>query len=434
MLSYYDDITGLANHRLFTDRLKQMLRLSRRQDKSLALLFMDLDGFKLINENYGHSTGDAVLKEAASRLEALTRDSDTIARIGGNEFALILLNSGKHAAKVVAKKILTRILNPFVINNQQMSIGSSIGIALYPQDGGDTETLIQQADNAMYFAKHNNKAFTFCTPELDEKSKRRLELEQALRKILTEENAENTQELRIAYQSKHYIQDNSIQGYEALIRWQHPELGMISPLEFIPLAEKTGLILELSQWITRQVCSQAIAWAEECVDFKNITINISAVELINYEFTKNFINQIEANGAPLESIAIEITESALMKIPEVSKKAIQELTEAGLNIYIDGFGISQSSLPYLKNLPVNYLKIDASLLLNLITNHENQALVQALINMAHALNKEVIAVGVESKEQLQFLQDAGCDIAQGYYFSKPSSPEQVQLYISQIFN
>ena len=434
LLSYYDELTGLANHRLFSDRVEQMITLSHRQHQSLALLFIDLDGFKLINESYGHATGDTALKETANRLEALLRDSDTAARIGSDEFALILLDSGTHSAKVVAKKILNSLLSPFVVNDQQFSIGSSIGIAIYPQDGSDSETLLQQADKAMYYAKNNNKAYAFCTPELDEEGKRRLELEQALRKVLTENEAVDLHELTLVYQSKHYVNDNSIQGYDVLIRWQHPELGVISPSEFIPLAEQTGLIVDLSRWVITQAALQARQWAKDGVKFEKLAIKISAIELINFELAKNVISQIDATGALREWFEIEMTESAVMKMPDVSSKFIADLVNAGVLVVIDGFGMGQSSVSYLKTLPASYFKIDPSFMHNILANPEDQNVVQALITMAHALDKKVIATGIETPEQLHFLHEFGCDIAQGYCFSKPSLPEQVTLYISQIFN
>ncbi|TXL22783.1 hypothetical protein BMR03_06395 [Methylococcaceae bacterium HT2] len=366
--------------------------------------------------------------------EALIRESDTAARIKSDEFALILLDSGNHSAKVVAKKILNSLLSPFMINNQQFSIGSSIGIAIYPQDGSDSDTLLQQADRAMYFAKNNNKAYAFCTPELDEEGKRRLEIEQGLRKALIENNKTGPVELTLVYQSKHYLHDNSIQGYEVLIRWQHPELGIISPSEFIPLAEQTGLIVDLSRWVITQASLQALQWEKDGIKFKNLAIKISAIELINFELAQNIISQIDATGAQREWIEIEMTESAVMKMPDVSIKFIEDLVNAGVLVIIDSFGTGHSSISYLKTLPASYLKIDQSFIKNIITSPEDQAVVQAMISMIHALDKKVIAAGVETPEQLQFLQESDCDIAQGYCFSKPSLAEQVTLYISQIFN
>ncbi|TXK99129.1 diguanylate cyclase, partial [Methylococcaceae bacterium CS5] len=292
--------------------------------------------------------------------EALIRESDTAARIRSDEFALILLDSGNHSAKVVAKKILNSLLSPFMINNQQFSIGSSIGIAIYPQDGSDSDTLLQQADRAMYFAKNNNKAYAFCTPELDEEGKRRLEIEQGLRKALIENNKTGPVELTLVYQSKHYLHDNSIQGYEVLIRWQHPELGIISPSEFIPLAEQTGLIVDLSRWVITQASLQALQWEKDGIKFKNLAIKISAIELINFELAQNIISQIDATGAQREWIEIEMTESAVMKMPDVSIKFIEDLVNAGVLVIIDSFGTGHSSISYLKTLPASYLKTEVS--------------------------------------------------------------------------
>ncbi len=434
VLSCYDDLTGLANAHLFSERAAQMISLSYRQHKSLSLLYLDLNGFKLINEGFGHAAGDAVLKEIANRLETLLRDSDTAARLGGNAFALILLGSGTRAAKIVVKKVLNSLLSPYAIDDQVISIGCSLGIAIYPKDGNNSVTLLQQAERAMIFAKSNNKAYAFCTPKLDEASQRRLKLEQGLREVLSENSGASPPDLSLVYQSKHYLKDNSIQGYEALIRWQHPELGEVSPGELIPLAEQTGLIVALSHWVITQACLQAVQWDKEGFKFEKIAVNISPIELVNSGLATDIIRKIDATGAQRKWVEIEITESAVMKMPGVSNKVIEELVDAGVLINIDGFGIGHSSIPFLKKLAATYLKIDPSFIHKLLASPEDQDIVRALISMSHALNKKVIAVGVETAEQLQCLQECGCDIAQGNYFSSPSPAQQVQLYISQIYS
>ena len=418
-LSYYDDLTGLANRRLFKDRVEQIITLSHRQKRSMALLFLDLDRFKIVNDSLGHAVGDEVLKETASRLQVQLRDSDFAARMGGDEFTLILADTNADSAKIVAKKVLQSLSTPYLLNNQQFILGSSIGIAIYPKDGTDCETLLQQADNAMYFAKKEKIGYAFCSSGLHQISNRRIKLEQALRKALEQNCYDDTFELQIAYQSKHCVKTNVIQGYEALMRWQHPELGIISPVEFIPLAEDTGLIVELSNWVLTRVCLQAVQWTKEKFNFGKIAINISAVELINLELAKNIIEQIDATGALHEWIEIEITESALMKSPQVAVNVMTQLVDAGILIAIDDFGTGYSSLSYLKNIPATYIKIDQSFIRNLLASPEDQAVVRAIVAMAHALGKKVIAEGVETQEQLQFVAQNGCDLAQGYLFSKP---------------
>jgi len=418
-LSYYDELTGLANRRLFKERFEQIIALSHRSNQSMALLFLDLDRFKTVNDSLGHAVGDEVLRETAGRLKTQLRDSDISARMGGDEFTLILPDTGADAAENVAKKVIESLLAPYVYNDQQFILGTSIGIAIYPQDGEDADTLLQQADAAMYVAKKTKEGYTFCSSDLNQISNRRLDVEQALRKALNENCYDDDFELSMVFQSKHDVLTNEIQGYEALMRWRHSELGDISPIEFIPLAEETGLIVELSRWVITRVCMQAVHWSEIGFQFKKIAINISAVELINYELAKNIIEQVDATGALREWIEIEITESALMKALDVAIKVMKELVEAGILIAIDDFGTGYSSLAYLKNLPASYIKIDQSFIRNLLDNPEDQAVVKAVVAMSHALDKKVIAEGVETQEQLKFLLENGCDIVQGYLFSKP---------------
>lgn len=433
LLSYYDDLTGLANQRLFSDRVEHMVSLSRRQHKSMALLFLDLDGFKLVNESFGHTAGNAALQEVAKRLKALLRHSDTAARTGGDEFALILFDTGARAARTVAKKLLKKILRPYSINKHQFRIGCSIGIAIYPQDGSECATLLDKADRAMYFAKQENKPYAFCSPELDEQSLRQLKLEQDLRIALTENNDACSPELSISYQSKHDTQNNHIQGYEALIHWQHPELGQVSPDEIIPIAEHSGLITELTRWVVTQVGLQGAEWAKKGVLFNKIAFNISAIEIINFELASNIIKLIDETGALRKWIEIEITENTVMTIPDVSLNFMEQLVNAGVSVTIDHFS-GQTSPGFLKKTPANCLKIAPALIQNILTSPEDQAIVKSLILTAHKLNKKVIVVAVETEEQLAFLKDIEADIVQGYLFSKPCTAEQVELYVSELFS
>lgn len=432
-LSYYDDLTGLANRRLFSDRIEQMIALSNRQQEAMALLFLDVDRFKLVNDSLGHAAGDEVLKETADRLKSVLRESDMAARMGGDEFTLILPKANVEAAQIVAEKLLQKLLAPYELNGQQFILGSSIGIAIYPEDGRDAETLLQHADNAMYFAKKEKRGYAFCSTDMQDITNRRVLLEQGLRQALAQQRYDDDFELQIYYQSKHCTQTHRLLGYEALMRWHHPELGPISPLEFIPLAEDSGLIADLSRWVIKRVCQQAVSWSESGVDFGKIAINISAIELINLDLAKNIIRQIDAAHARRDWIEIEITESALMKTPDVAIKAMEQLVEAGILIAIDDFGTGYSSLAYLKNLPASFIKIDQSFICNVLTSAEDQTVVHAVIAMSHALNKKVIAEGVETREQLQYLIENGCDAAQGFWFSKPvaavelNAPPDVQL-------
>ena len=418
-LSYYDDLTGLANRRLFKDRLEQIINLSHRRKQSMALLFLDLDRFKIVNDSLGHAVGDEVLKETAERLKQQIRDSDVSARMGGDEFTLILPDTGAKAAENVAKKVLESLLTPYVLNNQKFILGSSIGIAIYPKDATDGVKLLQLADAAMYKAKKSKMGYAFCSSGLKTTSNRRVELEQALRNAIEKNCFDEDFELNLMFQSKHNLASNQIEGYEALLSWQPLRFGDVSVTEFIPIAEETGLIVELSRWVVTRVCLQAVYWSKTGFDFKKIAVNISAVEFINYQLAKNIIEQIDATGALREWIEIEVSERALIKTPEVAMKVMKELNAAGIFISIDNFGTGYSSIATLKNLPVSFIKIDQSYIRNLIENYENQVVVHAMVAMSHALGIKVIAEGVETQEQLKFLAKNGCDMAQGYWFSKP---------------
>nr|WP_305908919.1 EAL domain-containing protein [Methylomarinum sp. Ch1-1]MDP4521783.1 EAL domain-containing protein [Methylomarinum sp. Ch1-1] len=424
-LSYYDDLTGLANRRLFTDRAEQMIALCQRNQEPMALLFLDVDRFKFVNDSLGHAAGDEVLKETAARLKSVVRESDIAARMGGDEFTLILPGADAEAAKIVAKKLQKKFSKPYELNEQQFRLGSSIGIAIFPQHGNDIDTLLQQADDAMYFAKKGKKGFAFCSSDQQHNNNRRLILERDLSKALAQQCYDDTFELKVVYQSKHCARSHQLIGYEALMRWQHPELGEISPVEFIPLAEESGLICELSRWMIRQVCHQAVCWSQTGIDFGKIAINISALELINLELAKNIIEQISAHHARCDWIELEINESALLKTPDIAIKTMEQLTNAGVFIAIDDFGTGYSSLVHMKNLPANYIKIDQSFIHNILHSTTDQAVVHAVIAMSHALHKKVIAEGVETEQQLQFLTDHGCDAVQGYWFSKPVAAQEL---------
>ena len=424
-LSYYDDLTGLANRRLFLDRFEQTLILAHRHTNSTALLFLDINRFKIVNDNLGHAAGDEVLKETANRLLTDLRDSDLAARVGGDEFTLILPDTDADAAEIVAKKVLQHLLKPYTLNEQQFILGASIGIAIYPSDGNNVKTLLQQADSAMYCAKKAKQGYAFCSSEQIHANSRRLILEQSLRKALAQDCYTQDFELQMFYQAKLCLKTNKTIGYEALMRWHHTELGAISPIEFIPLAEETGLIVELSHWVMTAICLQTVHWSQLDFDFGKIAVNISAVELINLDLANKIINQINSTGAQKECIEVEITESALMKTPEIATKVMSQLVEAGILIAIDDFGTGYSSLSYMKNLPASFIKIDRSFIRNLLNSKEDQAVIHAVLAMSHALGKKVIAEGVETQEQLQFLAESGCDMVQGYWVAKPLAAKDI---------
>ncbi len=432
-LSYFDELTKLMNRLCFIRKLKEMTHLEQQQ-KNFVLLVIGIDRFKIINNSLGHAAGDAALKETALRLQAHSQDTDITARIGGDEFALILLNTPANTAEKTVKQLLQDLRTPITLNKNKFILSSSIGIANYPQDGIDGETLLQQAENAMYSAKKEKKGYAFCTMELHQANNRHLALEQALRKALAKNCYDNSFELQIAYQSKHYVANNKIHNYEALIRWQHPDLGLIEPEEFIALAKKIGLITKLNNWAITRVCLQAVCWSKEDFNFGKISVNISPIELLDMAFADNMLKKIDATGARREWIELEINESAFMKNPEMATKIMQRLVDSEVLIAIDNFGAGHSSLSELKNLPTAHIKIDPSFIRHITNNPKDQAVVRAIISMSHGLGQKVIAQGVETQEQLQFLVENNCDFAQGYWFSKPVTAQEIMHYVSQIYN
>jgi len=433
-LSYFDELTKLMNRLCFIGKLKEMTHLAQQQQKNFVLLVIGIDRFKIINNSLGHAAGDAALKETALRLQSHCQGTDIAARIGGDEFALMLLNTPANTAEKTVKQILQNLRTPITLNTNKFILSSSIGIANYPQDGIDGETLLQQAENAMYSAKKEKKGYAFCTTELHQASNRQLVLEQALRKALAKNCYDDNFELQIVYQSKHYVANNKIHNYEALIRWQHPDLGLIEPEEFIALAKKIGLITKLNNWAITRVCLQAVCWSKEDFNFGKISVNISPIELLDMAFADNILKKIDATGARREWIELEINESAFMKKPEMATKIMQRLVDSEVHIAIDNFGAGHSSLSELKNLPATHIKIDPSFIRHITNNQKDQAVVRAIISMSHDLGQKVIAQGVETQEQLQFLVENNCDLAQGYWFSKPVTAQEIMHYVSQIYN
>lgn len=431
-LTHFDDLTGLANKRLLIEQLEQTITSTQTKQSTFSLISLDIDGFKLINDHFGHATGDAAMQEIAHRLQSHLGNGEIAARIGGDEFALILLHADAKSATAAAKRILNNLLTPFEINQHQFALGASVGIAMYPQDGSDSETLIQNADSAMYIAKNKNIAYALFSPEPETSRKKRLE--DSLQKLLAQDDISSNSELYLVYHSIHCIQEKNILAYEALIRWRHPELGIILPNELIPLAIETGLIAKLSHRVITLAGLQACHWTKNKFSFGKITINIAMIELVDYKLPETIIQLIKSTGAKPEWFEIEITESTSIQMPDVSSKVIKKLLDAGIQTSLDQFGTDSSSLATLKNLPVSGIKIAPSLMHDIHNSSANQATVHAIISLSHLLGKKVIAIGIENHEQLQFLVESHCDMIQGYYFSTPSTQEKITNYISQIYN
>ncbi|MDX8390840.1 MAG: EAL domain-containing protein [Mariprofundaceae bacterium] len=425
-LAHYDSLTKLPNRSLFHERLKTELANSHRRDTIFAVLFMDLDHFKNINDTLGHDVGDELLKEVAGRLLQCTRDNDLISRQGGDEFTGILVDlTHPEDAAVVAEKMIQTLSQPINIGSHELFITSSIGISIYPNDGETLETLIKHADSAMYQAKEcGRNNYQFFTKGLHQASKRRFELETHLRKALEND------EFEVYYQPQVDARHSCIVGMESLLRWHSPELGEVSPFEFIPVAEETGLIVPIGTWVLRTACAQCKKWTDSGYPPLLIAVNLSSRQFREPNFINMLIEVVcETKLSPLQ-LELELTESIIMKDDEETNHRLQEISECGFQLSIDDFGTGYSSMSYLKRFPLDKLKIDKSFVDHVTTDSDDEAIVTAMINLAHSLKLNVIAEGVETKEQLEWLAQHDCDNIQGYYFSKPLPVEEFETFMN----
>lgn len=422
-MAHYDGLTGLPNRTLFAEHIEQAIHATATQSSSFALLFLDLDRFKNINDTLGHGIGDRLLIEVASRIRTLLREEDIVARFGGDEFFIKIQHAKHDEAQRAAEILLQCISQPFHIGNHELHITPSIGITLFPQDGQDMESLYKAADAAMYQAKANfRNTYRFYTRELQDASERRLMIEQSLRRAI------DTNQLELHYQPQLCLYQHKLIGAEALIRWQHPLIGTISPLELISVAEETGQILDLGEWIIRNALRQANAWRVKGLPEINIAINISTLQFRQRNLAEVIAKYLEETQMPAHLVEIEITESASMNEQDHAIATIDRLNDLGIHIAIDDFGTGYSSLSYLKRLRVNKIKIDRSFVSDIAHNKDDEAIVSTIISMAKSLGLKTLAEGVESDQQLAFLKDHGCDEAQGYFYSKPLPASQFEHY------
>jgi diguanylate cyclase (GGDEF)-like protein/PAS domain S-box-containing protein len=421
-LAYYDSLTKLPNRSLLKDRLEQTLAAARRHKEKVAILFLDLDRFKDINDSLGHSIGDMLLERVGQRLRVLARDEDTVARVGGDEFLIVLTSlHGPEDAAVAAERIVQEMNYPFLIGSHSFNVGCSIGISLFPEHGSDEETLVKNADAAMYRAKESGRnAFRFYTEEMNAELVERLTLEHNLRLAL------ERKELFLVYQPQMDMKTRSVIGLEALLRWQQPELGLVSPDRFIHVAELTGLIVPIGEWVLRSACIQARKWQEAGFDVKAVAVNVSAVQFRHDGFCKMVRTVLEETGLAPECLELELTEGILLSNADVIFSLLEELKSMGLKLAIDDFGTGYSSLSYLRQFPVSKLKIDRSFINDVATNADARAITAAIIEMGKALSLKVIAEGVETKAQLAFLEARHCDEVQGFLFSEPETPETLE--------
>jgi diguanylate cyclase (GGDEF)-like protein/PAS domain S-box-containing protein len=418
-LAHYDVLTGLPNRVLFNDRLEQAMISAQRNYSKISLLFLDIDRFKQINDTLGHGVGDQLLQSVGQRLLECVREQDTVSRQGGDEFIVVLTDADAEGAELVADKIMHNITQPYMIEQHDLRITASIGIAVYPDHAQDCESLIKHADVAMYQAKESGRnCYLRFDPTMNASSYERLQLETALRGALERD------ELRIFFQAQVNLSDGRVVGCEALVRWQHPLLGMIYPEKFIPLAEETGLIVAINYWVLEQAVKQCRAWRDAGFEFLTMSVNLSALQFRQHNLLQQIRDLLQKYDVPASVLDLELTEGILMQGVERTLATLHELSAMGAIISIDDFGTGYSSLSYLKRFPIQQLKIDQSFVRDVTTDASDATMVRTIILMAHSLRLQVVAEGVETQEQVAFLRQCGCECAQGYYFSRPvAAPE-----------
>ncbi|MCA0149381.1 MULTISPECIES: EAL domain-containing protein [Rossellomorea] len=418
-MAYYDSLTGLPNRNKFKQHLSGSLR--DHPDQPMAILFLDLDRFKVINDTKGHTTGDAILGKVAFRLKKVVSDKGIVFRQGGDEFIIILSNMSEGEVAATTKEILQSFIRPIFIQEQEFFVTPSIGISMYPMDGKDQESLIKHADTAMYLAKEQGKNnYQFYYPELERASSRNMEIENGLRKVL------EFDQLCLHYQPKVDLATRNIIGVEALIRWHHPTLGMVSPAEFIPLAEETGLIVPIGEWVIREACKQSKEWEETGMGIIPVAVNISVRQMKDggfVEMVKGILAEYEFKPDRLE---LEITES-IMQDFEISTNVLNLLKKVGVMISMDDFGTGYSSLSNLRHLPIDSIKIDKSFVDDIMEDSNQVSIVKAIIDMSQNMNFTTIAEGIETENQMLFLKRNGCQVGQGYHFSRPLPASELRL-------
>ena len=419
-LAHYDVLTDLPNRLLFNERCGHALERARREGSQMAVMFLDLDHFKHVNDSLGHPVGDALLQAVAQRLKQQLREEDTVARLGGDEFVVILEKVASALdAEWVARKLLAAFSTPFPVQGHDLSMGLSIGISLYPEDGEDVTTLVKNADIALYRSKEQGRGtFQFFEAHLTQLAAERLYIEGELRQAIPRN------ELMIYYQPQHDLADGRLVGAEALLRWHHPELGLVSPDRFIPIAEDSGLIVPIGAWVLKQACLQAMAWLKAGHPLNRLAVNLSGIQIQRGHIVETVSRVLEETGLPPMRLELEITETYIMRQAERDIRVLEELRDLGVRLAIDDFGTGQSSLGYLKRLPVDQLKIDRSFVMDTPHNGDDTAIVSAIVALGHSLRLEVLAEGVETPEQEALLRELGCDKAQGFYYSKPVEASQ----------
>lgn len=445
-LAYYDSLTGLANRMMFRSQLIRSIEHAKRYGRRLALLFVDLDNFKHINDTLGHSAGDQLLKVVSQRLQESLRGSDrlsrpataspeestarplpdeTLARLGGDEFTILLPEIGDALdAGRVAERIRDRLAEPLLVTDLEVIVTTSIGVAVFPENGADAETLFKNADTAMYFAKSSGKnCVQYFSKEMNELALHHLTLENLLRHAIKQN------QLFLCYQPQVNLTTLELCGMEALVRWQSPELGLVPPMDFIPVAEESGLIIPIGEWVLRTACRQTKAWLDEGIPIPRIAVNISVLQFVQSGFPRQVARILKETGLPASVLELEITESLLMKDEKNAAATLKALKALGVQLAIDDFGTGYSSLSRLRRFPIDRIKIDQSFIRTVTTNQDDKAIASAIISMADSLNLQVLAEGVETSSQFNYLRAKTCDEVQGYYVSMPLPAEQAGVFL-----
>jgi diguanylate cyclase (GGDEF)-like protein len=418
-LAYNDLLTGLPNRALFMEQLGRRIELARVAGDAVAVLFLDLDRFKNVNDTLGHDVGDRLLVAVAQRLRRSVRNADCVARLGGDEFTVVLAEVvGPNAAVTAAQNICRALSTPFQIDGHDIFVTTSVGISMYPHDATDVGTLLKHADTAMYRAKRTSSGFQFFEASMEHSISEHVRMENDLRRAL-ERN-----EIEVFYQPQARVDNGRIVGAEALVRWRHPTRGMVSPAEFIPLAEETGLINPLGEWVLRTACAQMQEWTNAGLPSMRIAVNLSVKQLLQKNFAAIVEQVLADTGLPPRLLELEITESTLMENAQHTLEALHRLRSLGVRLSIDDFGTGYSSLSYLKRFPVDIIKIDRSFVRDVPHDVDDAAIVTGIIALAHSLRLDVVAEGVETESQLRFLKEQSCDLLQGFYLSQAVPAEQ----------
>ena len=422
-MAHHDLVTGLPNRLYITEKMKQEIQ---NNNTNFAVIFIDLDRFKLINDTLGHNVGDQLLQQVSTRLNDSVNRNDIVARQGGDEFLILAKGAAKQQSQIIANRIFEAFSTPFEFNGNELYITPSMGISLYPENGAAVDELIQNADLAMYKSKEKGKnTYHIFTTSMKSETNRKIALENGLRLGIRRD------EFRIHYQPKYDLQSKQIIGAEALLRWEHPELGVISPSEFIPIAEETGLIIPLGEWVLKMACKQAVEWQNYGYLPIMMCVNLSASQFLYWDLPKKVEEILSETTMDPDYLNLEITETQAMENVSESIHMMNTLKRLGISISLDDFGTGYSSLSYLKKFPIDFLKIDQSFTKGALNDHSDESIIKAIIEVAHSLKLKVIAEGIENENQLKILEDYMCDEGQGYYFSKPIPPIEFQKILTR---